>query len=85
MIQLPPAASLERTQDVCQKVNAILDTYPEVKSYIQIAGFSVMAGGAQTNGGTYFVVLKPWAERKGKEHTVFSIVDRFNEDVYGIQ
>ena len=66
-------------------MNAIIDTYPEVKSYIQIAGFSVMAGGAQTNGGTYFVVLKPWAERKGKEHTVFSIVDRFNEDVYGIQ
>ena len=85
MIQLPPAASLERTQEVCLKVNKILDSYPEVKSYIQIAGFSAMAGGEQTNGGTYFVVLKPWSDRKGKEHTVFKIVDRFNEDVYGIQ
>ncbi len=85
MIQLPPAASLERTEDVCLKINEILDSYPEVKSYIQIAGFSAMAGGEQTNGGTYFVVLKPWAERKGKKHTVFSVVDRFNEDVYAIQ
>ncbi len=85
MVQLPPAASIERTEDVCLQVNKILDTYPEVESYIQIAGFSMMAGGAETNGGTYFVILKPWSERKGKEHTVFSVVKRFNEDVYGIQ
>ncbi len=85
MVQLPPAASLERTQAVCEKINAILNTYPEVEKYIQISGFSAMAGGEQTNGGTYFVVLKPWGDRKGKEHTVFSVVDRFNEDVYAIQ
>ena len=80
MTQLPPAASLERTEALGSEINKILNTYPEVKSYIQISGFSAMAGGEQTNGGTYFVVLKNWSERKGKAHTVFKVVDRFNVD-----
>lgn len=84
-VQLPPAASLQRTQAVCEQINKILDSYSEVESYIQISGFSIMQGGEQTNAGTFFVVLKPWNERKGKEHEVFAVVDRFNRDVYGIE
>ena len=85
VIQLPPASSLERTQAVGQKVNRILDSYPEVKDYIGISGFSIMGGGEQSNTGTYFVVLKNWDERKGKEHTAAAVVQRFNEMAYGIQ
>lgn len=84
IVQLPPAASLERTQAVGKQINAILDTYPEVKNYIGISGFSIM-GGEQSNAGTYFVVLKPWDERKGKTHTAAAIVERFNEMTYAIQ
>lgn len=84
IVQLPPAASLERTQAVGQQINAILNTYPEVKNYIGISGFSIM-GGEQSNAGTYFVVLKPWDERKGKSHTAAAIVERFNEMAYSIQ
>lgn len=69
VVQLPPAASLERTQAVGNQINAILDSYPEVQNYIGITGFSVMGGGEQSNSATYFVVLKNWNERKGKEHT----------------
>ena len=36
VVQLPPAASLERTQAVGDKINAILDSYPEVENYIGI-------------------------------------------------
>ena len=84
VVQLPPAASLERTQAVGKQINAILDTYPEVKNYIGISGFSIM-GGEQRNAGTYFVVLKPWGERKGKNHTAAAVVKRFNEMAYSIQ
>lgn len=84
VVQLPPASSLERTQAVGKQINAILDTYPEVKNYIGISGFSIM-GGEQSNSGTYFVVLKPWGDRKGKEHTAAAVVQRFNEMAYGIQ
>ena len=82
VVQLPPAASLERTQAVGDKVNAILDSYPEVKNYIGISGFSVMGGGEQSNSATYFVVLKNWSERKGKEHTAAAVVNRFNGEAY---
>ena len=85
VVQLPPAASLDRTQAVGQQINKILDTYPEVENYIGISGFSIMGGGEESNAGTYFIVLKNWSERKGKEHTAAAVVQRFNEDVYGIQ
>ena len=85
VIQLPPASSLERTQAVGRKVNQILDSYPEVKDYIGISGFSIMGGGEQSNTGTYFVVLKNWDQRKGKEHTAAAVVECFNEMAYGIQ
>ncbi|WP_308587742.1 multidrug efflux RND transporter permease subunit [uncultured Parabacteroides sp.] len=83
--QLPPAASLPRTQEVSRKINKILDGYPEVKTYMGISGFSVMGGGELSNAGTYFVVLKNWNERKGKGHTAQDVVTRFNREAYGIQ
>ena len=75
VVQLPPAA-------VGDKINRILDSYPEVENYIGISGFSVMGGGEQSNSATYFVVLKNWSERKGKEHTAAAVVNRFNGEAY---
>lgn len=83
--QLPPASSLPRTEAVSRKINKILDTYPEVKTYMGISGFSVMGGGELPNAGTYFVVLKNWSERKGKGQTAQDVVNRFNREAYGIQ
>lgn len=85
VVQLPPASSLERTQAVGQQINRILDSYPEVENYIGISGFSIMGGGEQPNAGTYFVVLKNWNQRKGRQHTAAAVVKRFNEMAYGIQ
>lgn len=85
VVQLPPASSLERTEAVGKEINNILNSYPEVKNYIGISGFSVMGGGEQSNSGTYFVILKNWDERKGKKHTAQNVVNRFNAQAYGIQ
>ena len=83
--QLPPAASLNRTEAVGKQIDKILDSYPEVKTYIGVNGFSIMGGGELSNAGTYFVILKNWNERKGKEHTASAVVNRFNREAYGIQ
>ncbi|WP_102409010.1 efflux RND transporter permease subunit [Parabacteroides bouchesdurhonensis] len=83
--QLPPAASLNRTEAVARKVDKILSQYPEIKSYVSVSGFSIMGGGEQPNAGTYFVILKNWKERKGKAHTAQAIVNRFNIEASGIQ
>lgn len=81
-VQLPPAASLSRTEAVTSQIDKILATYPEVKTNISISGFSIMNGGEQSNAASIFVVLKDWKERKGKEHSVSAIVERFNRQAY---
>ena len=44
-----------------------------------------MGGGATSNGGSLFVVLKPWSERKGNDQTVFALVDKANAITSQIQ
>ena len=83
-IQLPAASSLERTQMVGKQIDAILSEYPEVKTYLGVNGFSIMGGGQLPNAATYFVVLKNWKERAGKEHTAQAVVNRFNEQAYAM-
>lgn len=84
-VQLPPAASLDRTVAVTTKLNAMLDKYPEIDSYITINGFSIMGGGVQPNGATVFVILKNWKERKGKGESSFDIVDDVNAEAASIE
>lgn len=62
-VQLPTGASLERTEKVADRISAELKKIPYVKDVMTISGFSFMAGGASSNLGSMFVVLKPWKER----------------------
>ncbi len=79
-VQLPNAASMERTRQVCARLNEKILSYPEVESALNIVGFSALQGGNASNAATFFVILKPWNERKGREHSVFNLVDRLNRD-----
>lgn len=80
--QLPPASSLDRSTLVGNQINAILSTYPEVKSYMEIDGLNIMSMGQSTNAVTYFVTLKPWKDRPGKEHSASAVADRLNKEAY---
>ena len=83
-VQLPAASSLERTEAVGKQIDGILKQYPEIKTFLGVNGFSVMGGGELPNAATYFVVLKDWKERPGKEHTAQAVVERFNRQAYGV-
>ena len=83
-VQLPAASSLERTEAVGKQIDAILKQFPEIKTFLGVNGFSVMGGGELPNAATYFVVLKNWSERPGKEHSAQAVVDRFNRQAYGM-
>ena len=63
-IQLPPAASLERTDQVSQKVEAILKQTEGVQYTTTINGFSLLNRVSASYNGFFFVSLKPWGERK---------------------
>ena len=81
-VQLPPASSLSRTEEVAAKVERIITSYPEVKTNISISGFSIMNSGRQSNAASVFVVLKDWSLRKKKSESAAAIVERFNRQAY---
>jgi len=74
-IQLPPAASLERTDQVSQKVEAILKQTEGVQYTTTINGFSLLNRVSASYNGFFFVSLAPWSERK---HTAPEIVKIVN-------
>src|SRR6266566_2483987 len=63
-IQLPPAASLERTDQVSRKVEKILTETDGVETFNTINGFSLLNRVSASYNGFFFVALKPWSERK---------------------
>jgi HAE1 family hydrophobic/amphiphilic exporter-1 len=83
-VQLPPAASLERTQAVGLKIDELLKSYPEVKTFLGVCGLGLAEGGQSTNAATYFVILRDWDERKGKAHTAQAVSTRFNREAYAL-
>ena len=84
-ISLPPASSLERTQNIADQVVTISRQQPEMNSVVEIAGSGIMSGG---NGGSYgalFMNLKPWEERPGAEHSVDAVIGHLFAATSGIK
>ena len=73
-IQLPPGATLARTEAVIKQVEEYILKQPEVKSMVGVMGFSFSGQGQ--NAGLAFVTLKPWDERSGPEHSAQAIAGR---------
>ncbi len=62
-VQLPDAASLQRTDVVARRIEKVLADTEGVQSYTTIAGFSLLANISASYTGFYFVQLDPWDER----------------------
>ncbi len=74
-IQLPDAASLQRSDAVAKKVEKIIKKYDEVEYITTATGFSLLSNSMSSNAGFIFVSLKDWDER---EKTAKEIVRRLN-------
>lgn len=84
-VELPTGASLDRTDAVLNEIRAEVQKIPEVENIMTISGHSFLGGGSGSNSGTMFVVLKPWSERKGKEHSVDAVIAKVDEITAGVQ
>jgi multidrug efflux pump len=62
-IIMPEAASIDRTQAVAEKVDAIFAKTPGVDKRSMITGYSLLDSGFKTNAGAFFVALKDFKER----------------------
>ena len=65
-MQLPQAASLERSAAAAKEVENVLRHTPGVKYATSVIGFSLLSFARITYNGFFFVTLKPWGERKSR-------------------
>ena len=78
-IQLPDAASLQRSDVVAKKVEKIIKNYNEVDYITTATGFSLLSNSMSSNSGFIFVSLKDWGER---EKTAKDIVALLNANFH---
>jgi HAE1 family hydrophobic/amphiphilic exporter-1 len=80
-LQLPSAASLERTDRVAQKIENILTHTPGVEYTTTVVGFSLLSFTRSTYNAFFFVTLKPWDERKSRAEQFQVIKARLNREL----
>ena len=72
-LQLPSAASTERTDLVARKIEDVLAHTPGVASTTTVVGFSLLSFTRSTYNAFFWVTLKPWDERTNRE-TQFQVI-----------
>jgi len=78
-VQLPDAASLQRTNAVAKKVEAIVKRHEEVQYITTAAGYSLLSGAMSTNAAFLFLSLADWDER---DATVEDVANALNRDFF---
>jgi len=61
--QLPDASSTSQSVEVMNKLMKVVSTTPGILHYTASSGFNILNGGATSNSGSMFLMLKPWDER----------------------
>ena len=79
--QLPYAASLERTDAVAKKIEAIIQSTPGVKYCTTVEGFSLLSQVQATYNAFFFVTLKPWSQRTKSEEQITAINKHLNSEL----
>jgi HAE1 family hydrophobic/amphiphilic exporter-1 len=78
-VQLPDAASLQRTDAVCKQIEALLKETAGVQTYNTVVGYSLLSGVNTTYSAFYFVTLTPWHERDKEGRTAAVIMRELNQ------
>jgi HAE1 family hydrophobic/amphiphilic exporter-1 len=77
-VQLPNAASLQRTDDATRELEKIIMETPGVQYCTTVVGYSMLSGVTNTYSGFFFITLKPWHERKRPEEKYGAIMASLN-------
>src|SRR5690606_18799314 len=74
IVQAPPGATTERTNEAIEQVKDFYNAQPQVRAVNFVRGFSFFGQGQ--NNAMAFVALHPWAERPGIENNALTLVQR---------
>lgn len=81
IIQTPPGATLERTNDIARELQEIARKVEGIESVSALAGYEVLTEGRGSNAGTCLINLENWSER---EHTAPEIIEELEEKAHDI-
>ena len=84
-VQLPDAASLERTSEVLDQIDRILEDTPGVAEWVSLGGFSMLDNTNVSNAATVFIVMEPWADRTTWETSQEGILLHLGQAFAGLQ
>jgi HAE1 family hydrophobic/amphiphilic exporter-1 len=80
-LQLPDAASLQRTDAAVRKAEDIIMKTPGVKFCTSVIGFSMLSGVQNTYSAFFFITLEEWAARKKPEEQYAAIKNHLNREL----
>src|SRR5437868_556738 len=83
-LQLPDAASLERTDAASRKIEEMLSKTPGVKYTTSVIGFSLLSLVQNTYSAFFFVTFKPWSERTKPDEQYDAIKANINKQLAGL-
>ncbi len=83
--EMPEATSTSRNVALFNTIMKRLEVLPEVRVVGGIAGLNIVSFSNKTNVGTFFVNLKPWSDREGKEHQVQAVIDKIKKSTADIK
>ncbi len=67
-LELPDGASMERVEEVLDRINLVLDNTDGVQNYITIGGYSFLNSVQGSNYGAIIATLDEWSDRSKAEH-----------------
>jgi HAE1 family hydrophobic/amphiphilic exporter-1 len=83
IIQTPPGSSLERTNEIAEKLQKIAEKIEGVQSVSSLAGYEVLTEGTGSNTGTCLINLKSWEDRKNSVQDVIKELETQSEEITG--
>jgi HAE1 family hydrophobic/amphiphilic exporter-1 len=83
VLQTPPGSTLERTNDLSQRLQKLAEKVPGIESISTLAGYEILTEGRGSNAGTCIISLKPWNERKESVHDVIMSLEEKAKEIPG--
>ncbi|NDZ11423.1 multidrug efflux RND transporter permease subunit [Variovorax sp. WS11] len=83
--QLPDGATLDRTEEVIQRMGEITKKNPNVEDAVAFPGLSINGFTNSSNSGIVFATLKPFDERKRADQSGGAVAGQLNQQFAGIQ
>ena len=84
-VRMPEGSTLHENSEIMKQVEEKVKAIPELESYGLVSGYGLLASSNGSSYASLIIRLKNWDERKGNEHYIDNIIERFYYDCLSIK